>query len=353
VPRPKKIKAEKNQRVKKEKKPKQEGNISFFQKLVKATGNELAKAASNGIVSGDIHGWIDTGVYILNAQLSGSLFGGIPDNKIVVFAGPEATGKTFFILSVLKFFLKCNPTGAAFLFESESAISRDMLVERGIDVTRVFVVPVSTIQEWKTQSLKVLRGYKDDGENRPPMMFILDSLGMLSTNKEMEDSESGSDKADMTRTRLIKAAFRTLTLKLGVLGVPFLITNHTYETQGMFATKVMSGGCLIKGTKIITSTDGKTKNIDEMCIGDKVQTLFGEKNVTNTFNFNDKDIFKINLEDGNIIECSGNHKFLVNGKWVDVYTLFDDLKVNQNINVSDIKTGDIDVFRQQIQENLL
>ena len=267
--KPKKARASKRapKAEKKERKPKQAGNIAFFEGLVEATGNELATAASNGIVSGDINGWIDTGVYYLNAQLSGSLHGGIPNNKIAVFAGPAAVGKTFFILAVVKHFLEANPEAGCIFFESEGAITQAMLEERGIDTKRVFIVPVSTVQEWRTQSLKVLAKYKDTDESkRKPMLFVLDSLGMLSTTKEMEDSEEGKETADMTRARLIKAAFRTLTLKLGVLKIPFLITNHTYDTQGMFATKVMSGG---SGTQYSNSLNvflGKSKDKD----GDEV-----------------------------------------------------------------------------------
>jgi RecA/RadA recombinase len=228
--------------------------------MVASAENDLAQAASHGIISGDVTGWIDTGVYMLNAQYSGSLFGGVPDNKILVFAGPEAVGKTYFILSIVKFFLDSNPEAGVVFCESEGAISKEMLIERGIDTTRVWVVPVSTVQEWRTQSLKVLASYKAAPEDeRRPMMFCLDSLGMLSTTKEMEDTEAGSEKQDMTRARLIKAAFRTMTLKLGVLHVPFLITNHTYDTQGLFSTKTMSGGSGTKYANSLTIFLGKSK----------------------------------------------------------------------------------------------
>jgi hypothetical protein len=345
----------------KEKKVKQNANIVFFDKLVASAENDLAQAASNGIISGDVTGWIDTGVYMLNAQYSGSLFGGVPDNKILVFAGPEAVGKTYFILSIVKFFLDSNPEAGVVFCESEGAISKEMLVERGIDTTRVWVVPVSTVQEWRTQSLKVLASYKAAPEDeRRPMMFCLDSLGMLSTTKEMEDTEAGSEKQDMTRARLIKAAFRTMTLKLGVLHVPFLITNHTYDTQGLFSTKTMSGGCLVAGTKIqLNSFDTRYgrhinyKNIEDIKIGEYVDTLIGPRLVTDTFQFTDKEIFKITLENDEIIECSGDHKFLVNGSWIDTYNLFAYLKEEQSINISDIKTGDMNVLGEQIQENLL
>ena len=183
MPRPKKIKEKK---VKIPKAPREKkiqrikkvaSNDGFFSSLVAATGNELASAASNGIAAGDVTGWIDTGVYYLNAQLSGSLYGGIPDNKIVVFAGLSGVGKTFFVLSIVKYYLDTHPTGGVMFFESESAISKKMLEDRGIDTKRVFIIPVSTIQEWRTQALKVLAKYKSVAEEkRQPMLYCLDSL---------------------------------------------------------------------------------------------------------------------------------------------------------------------------------
>lgn len=242
-------------------KPKKQKLNNFFADIVASADNELAQAASQGIIAGDIRGWIDTGVYLLNAQISGSLYGGIPNNKIVVFAGEEAVGKTFFVLSLVKYFLDSDPEAGVVYFESESALTKNIIEQRGIDTSRVFIVPVSTVQEWRTQSLKILTAYKETSESsRRPMMFVLDSLGMLSTTKEMEDSESGSSTTDMTRSRLIKAAFRTLTLKLGILNVPFLITNHTYTEQGLFAKKVMSGGSGTKYSNSITVFLSKAKD---------------------------------------------------------------------------------------------
>ncbi len=252
---------------------KQAGNANFFDRLAATTKNELCQAASNGVLAGDINGWIDTGVYMLNAQLSGSLHGGCPDNKIVVFAGPEATGKTFFVLSIVKHFLDTNPEAGVFYFETEGAIDKAMLEKRGIDTTRLYVVPVSTVQEWRTQSLQILKMYKEtDPDDRCPMMFVLDSLGMLSTTKEMEDTEKGSETKDMTRAGIIKAAFRVLTLKMAVLKVPLLVTNHTYDEQGkMFASKVMSGGSGTKYANSITIFLSKAKDKEgEVVTGAKI-----------------------------------------------------------------------------------
>jgi RecA/RadA recombinase len=221
--------------------------MSFLNGIAKGLGNEYAKLASDGIDAGDVMGFVDTGSYSLNALFSGSIYGGIPSNKITAFAGEEATGKTFFTLGVCKNFLDSNEEAGIAYFESESAISKNMLMERGMDVNRMLVAPVATVQQFRTQAIKTLDAYADiDKKSRPPLMMCLDSLGMLSTSKEMEDSASGSETKDMTRTQVIKSAFRTITLKLGVLNVPLIATNHTYQSMGLYSTKEMSGGSGMK-----------------------------------------------------------------------------------------------------------
>ena len=235
-----------------DKKIKQEKNSSkllpLFKDFMKQSGNEWCGVASEGIEAGDVKSFIDTGSYSLNALVSGKMQGGgFFDNKITVLAGEEATGKTFFIIESIKRWLNDHPTGAIYFFESESAISSDMLKERGVDISRILWMPVTMVQEVRTQALRILNRYLEiPKEKRPPMLFVLDSLGMLSTLKEMTDADEGKEKKDMTRAGLIKALFRILTLKLGRAGVPFLISNHTYEGQGLFATKEQSGGGGIK-----------------------------------------------------------------------------------------------------------
>ena len=219
--------------------------MSYLKNLVKATGNEFASVVEEGVQAADVSGYIDTGSYILNALLSGSIFDGLPNNKITALAGESATGKTFFALGMCKQFLDDNPDSAVIYFESESAITKDMIESRGIDSSRIVIVPVTTVQEFRTQSIKIVDQYIED-QSDMKMMFVLDSLGMLSTTKEIEDTAAGSETKDMTRAQLVKGAFRVLTLKLGKAGVPLVVTNHTYDEMGLFAKKVMGGGSGLK-----------------------------------------------------------------------------------------------------------
>ena len=220
----------------------------FLKEIIKETGNEYATLVSEGVEAGDVDSFIDTGSLALNALLSGSIFGGMPSNKITAIAGEAATCKTFFALGIVKAFLDKNKDAGVIYFESESALTKDLVETRGIDSKRMVIVPVATVQEFRHQSIKVIDKYLEQGEEkRKPIMFVLDSLGMLSTTKEMEDTAEGKETRDMTRSQIVKAAFRVLTLKLGKAKVPMIMTNHTYDVIGsMFPQKEMGGGSGLK-----------------------------------------------------------------------------------------------------------
>ena len=212
----------------------------FFDELISATGNEYASKVADGML-GNVNDYIDTGSYILNALLSGSLYKGLPTNKITAFAGESATGKTFFLLGICKQFLSDNPSGGVLYFESESALTPEMIAEREIDTSRFIQLPVATIQEFAHQASRVVDKHIEKGDR--PLLLCLDSLGMLSTAKEVGDVSEGADKVDMTKARIVKGAFRVLTLKLAKAGIPLLVTNHTYKQVGtMFPQDVMGGG---------------------------------------------------------------------------------------------------------------
>ena len=227
--------------------------MNFLKDIAKEIGNDYASLVSEGVSAGDTAGFIDTGSYIFNALLSGSIYGGIPNNKITAIAGETSTGKTFFCLGMVQHFLESNPDAGVIYFESESAISKQMIEDRGIDSNRMLLVPVTTVQEFRLQAIKILDKYNDQtAEERKPLMFVLDSLGMLSTSKEVEDSEAGKETRDMTRAQVVKSIFRVLTLKLGKANVPLIVTNHTYDVVGAYIpTKEMGGG---SGLKYAAST---------------------------------------------------------------------------------------------------
>ncbi|AET72752.1 UvsX [Synechococcus phage S-CAM8] len=227
--------------------------MNFLKDVAKEIKNEYAGLVSDGVAAGDTSGFIDTGSYIFNALVSGSVHGGVPGNKITAIAGESSTGKTFFCLGIVQHFLDSNPDAGVIYFESESAISRQMIEDRGIASDRMMIVPVATIEQFRTQSCKILDKYMEQKEeDRQPMMFVLDSLGMLSTEKEIADVAADKQVRDMTKSQLIKGAFRVLTLKLGKANVPMLVTNHTYDVIGSYVPmKEMGGG---SGLKYAAST---------------------------------------------------------------------------------------------------
>ena len=242
--------------------------MNFLKDIAKEIGNDYASLVSEGVSAGDTAGFIDTGSYIFNALLSGSIYGGIPNNKITAIAGETSTGKTFFCLGMVQHFLESNPDAGVIYFESESAISKQMIEDRGIDSNRMLLVPVTTVQEFRLQSIQILDKYNEQtAEERKPLMFVLDSLGMLSTSKEVEDSEAGKETRDMTRAQVVKSIFRVLTLKLGKANVPLIVTNHTYDVVGAYIpTKEMGGGSGLKyaASTIVYLSKKKEKNGKEV-----------------------------------------------------------------------------------------
>ena len=219
--------------------------MDFLKEIVKEVGGEYTQLAAD---INDSETYVDTGSYIFNGLVSGSIFGGVSGNKITAIAGESSTGKTFFSLAVVKNFLDSNPDGYCLYFDTEAAVNKSLLTDRGIDLNRLVVVNVVTIEDFRSKALKAVDIYlkKSDAE-RKPCMFVLDSLGMLSTEKEITDALNDKQVRDMTKSQLVKGAFRMLTLKLGQANIPMIVTNHTYDVIGAYVpTKEMGGGSGLK-----------------------------------------------------------------------------------------------------------
>ena len=235
--------------------------MDFLKEIVKEIGDDFTKIASD---IDETERFIDTGSHIFNAVVSGSIYGGVSSNKITAIAGESSTGKTYFSLAVVKNFLDTNPDGYCLYFDTEAAVTKGLLESRGIDTARLVVVNVVTIEEFRGKALKAVDIYsKTEEENRKPCMFVLDSLGMLSTEKEITDALNEKMVRDMTKSQLVKGAFRMLTLKLGQANIPLIVTNHTYDVIGSYVpTKEMGGGSGLKyaASTIIYLTKKKEKD---------------------------------------------------------------------------------------------
>lgn len=210
--------------------------------------NELANMNPLGSVMeqsnfSEVTEWIHTGNYHLNACVSGSLFGGWPNNRSCSIAGPSGTGKTFLTLNSVREAI--NMGYNVVYYDSEAAVDREQMIKFGIDVSKVNYQPVNTVQDFRTSITTItskMQEAKRAGAELPKLMIILDSAGNLATAKEIEDARTGSDKSDMTRSKILKSIFRIIMTPLADLKIPFIFTNHTYMTQDFISRQVAGGG---------------------------------------------------------------------------------------------------------------
>lgn len=208
---------------------------------------------SDGAGVSEITDYISTGNYICNACLTGSIFGGAPNNRMLCLSGESGTGKTYMLMNMAREAQKKEHF--VIWYDSENAIESSQLVQFGVDTSKFRYEPVGTVQDFKTsitQTLDLLIEKKEAGMTIPKIFFVLDSVGNLATQKEIDDAKAASDKADMTRAKQIRAIFRIVASKMGIIGGTFAFSNHIYMTTDMFAQRVQSGGKgLVYGASII------------------------------------------------------------------------------------------------------
>jgi len=251
-------------------------------------------------------GYISTGVHILDALLSKSIkSGGIPKNRITIFAGPPQTGKSYLTLSIAR---NAQKEGYNIIYiDTEFAIEKNDFDMFGVDTSNPakFMLlrsnRVENIKVFLTQLLGELKDQKAKGVDVSKTIIILDSIGQLASNKEVDDALEGKQKQDMTRAKAIKSLFRIISSDLGYLNIPLVATNHIYM-------------CLTAGHKIQKS-DGSVELIEKLKHGDMVKTLNGDKMVKETVKYDKTPIIKLTLENGEEIKCTPLHKFLVKEKW--------------------------------------
>lgn len=246
----------------------------FFRSMIADLDEPDTNVADENRASSDIatKSFIDTGSYIFNASLSGSLFGGLAGNRALLLAGPTAVGKSFLALGIVKSFLEYHKSGRVVYCDTESAISNELLTNLGIDVSRVAKSEPDTIERFRTVAVRILDAYAEH-KDRFPLLMLLDSLSALSSSKELSDVTSGAPARDMTRAQVAKGAFRVLRLKLARLGVPLIVTAHTYQSiGGMFPTSIVAGGtgAQYSADQIVMLTKKKEKDNANNQIGNVV-----------------------------------------------------------------------------------
>lgn len=210
--------------------------------FIKSIQDENMHLAADALSGAEFTGYLDTGSYMFNAAMSGSLFGGLPNTKNLMLAGAEAVGKTFFAISAMKTFLDKDPDAWAFWYYGELAVPTQMFEDRNVDTNRVMTFEPTTILEWRHEVIRVCDKYIESKSTRPIMM-VLDSLGALSTEKEVSDSTAGETTKDMTRQQHIRGTFRVIANKIARAKCPIIVINHIYDnTSGYGPKKIIAGG---------------------------------------------------------------------------------------------------------------
>ena len=255
---------------------------AFLKNLVGKLPSEYVEFADEGL-DADVQDFVDTGSYAFNAILSGSIYGGFPGNRISVLCAENSSGKTFYALSAVKYYLEQNPDSIAVYFDSESAVTTQMLQTRDIDPKRVAVIGVATLEEFRHNVIALLDNYTQEPEDkRKKMIIVLDSFGMLSSEKELRDTSEGKDTVDMTKGRIAKAIFRVLTLKLAKAKVPMIVNVHQYLQQGvMFPQAVPAGGEGLKYacSSLVFMSKSKEKDGADV-VGAVIKCKMGKSRIT-------------------------------------------------------------------------
>lgn len=209
---------------------------SLMARLKKASGSETASILADDEFP--IRDMISCGNYLLNALIAGNYKCSVPSGRSIQLAGDKGVGKTYIATEICKEAQKIDY--GVVIFDSEFANNdKRKAEERGLDTSNVLWVGIDTIEDAKTQMLKMLE--EIDPEER--IIFLMDSIGNLPSKKELEDSKAGVEKRDMTRAQALKALFRTVTMQCGYKNVPLIVINHVYANTGsMFGGNVIAGG---------------------------------------------------------------------------------------------------------------
>lgn len=267
-----------------------------------------------------------TSVFGINIALAGALDGGLTPGLLQI-AGESKHFKSAFALLIAGAFMKANPDGVILFYDSEFGTPESYYDAFTIDKKKVVHSPITNIEEFKHDIMTQLAGI-DRGDK---VMIIVDSIGNLASLKEVEDALSGKSAADMTRAKALKSVGRMITPHLTLKNIPMVAVNHVYKELGMFPKNIVSGGCLVSGTKIKLYNDINI-NIEDVKVGHMVKTLLGPKLVTNIWDPNTlekgiTDCIEIIFEDGTAVICSEEHEFLVDGNWVEAKDLISGIKV--------------------------
>jgi RecA/RadA recombinase len=249
--------------------------------------------------------FISTGIYILDAAISGSIInGGIQANRITAVAGESGVGKSFVAYGIVR---EAQKKGYSVVYvDTEHAIELSDLINHKIDIApNLFkLIRSNKVEDMSiilTKLVNQMKQSKVAGDEMDKIMFVIDSVGMMASNKELTDLVDGKLKQDMTRAKALAQLFRTISADLGYLKIPMVVTNHTYLTQDMFPQEVMKGGNGLKysASTIISLSKAKLKTgaEDDMDLGAS-GIIVTAKCIKNRLAKPKKVKFEINFETG-------------------------------------------------------
>lgn len=197
--------------------------------------------------------YIDTGSMVLNALISGSLYGGIPVGRVTVLAGESKVGKTLFNLKILANAQKMGLVPV--IFDSENAIDPESAARLGLDTSKCMYIPCISIEDARNQIFKFLTSVREKGL-QGKFIIAIDSLSNLLCEMEIKRMEKDSTSVDMgTRARAMKTLMMTITTMCGVTGTTAILTAHIYDNPGeMYPSleKTIPGGKSIKYLPSVT-----------------------------------------------------------------------------------------------------
>ena len=291
-------------------------SMSFGERMKLASKSEYSQLmGENEIDNYAVRDYICTGNWLLNTQISGDPFKGLASTRIWQLAGINSSGKTFIMRKTVS---NAQKLGYFFvLVETEGANNdKQELKASGIDIENMLLVPTPTVEEMTTTIINLL----DEINPGEKLIIGIDSLGGLSTLKELTDLTDGAETADMTRARKLRACFRAITLRAALKNVPIIPLNHTYAIIGGIGGNAIGGGggSLFNSSIINEFTKAQEKNTAGTetvgaCItstATKCRTAREKSKIKFSISFDNG----LKLESGLLDYCMGEKLFVKDGK---------------------------------------
>jgi len=180
---------------------------------------------------------IQTAIPAMNVALSGELDGGFVPG-LTLWCGPSKHFKSMFSLIMAKSYMDKYPDAVMVFYDCEFGTPTAYFTSLQMDTSRILHVPVMNMEEFKFDCIKQLENL----ERGDRVIFVVDSLGNMSSKKEMEDAIEGKSVQDMSRAKQMKSIFRMITPYLNRLDIPMVAVNHIYMEQGLYPKAIVSGG---------------------------------------------------------------------------------------------------------------